>query len=514
MTHLRFLLAAACAAAAATTLAAAAEDLLEANLAQARSIVPAAGKPASDDALAKLKAEVMAKQKVWAERLARPATADELLKGLPESALTQAHDLAADSAKTAAALRSGVTLELLLALAPERNPEVRVAYQNWRATTRRFEQAWYLEELVATYRAFVRELDTKVGPRTHKEMPGMTFAFPSVLALKGEVIDADADIAWLNYRLALRKALNEVARGFVEVQYTKGAIANLRETKALFSQMAQSAQARLEAGKASQADALKAQSELAIVETRLVTMERERTNRIAQVNSMLALPVGAEWGACTETDLAARVPSLDDALSQARAGNQKLLAARKDVELMQLMVRMAETEVLPRASVGYSQVAPSVGADAGPTRSMMAVFPERQEVNAEQAPFGVNAAYIDELRVKVQAARAMQAAAEAETDFGVKNALFMLDASQRNQQTYKERVVPQSKQAFDTAKAQYGSGNSPFIELLDAGRSYLENTLMLEGARRDRNKSVIDLQDAVGASAAPLAGKRAEDGGR
>ena len=91
---------------------------------------------------------------------------------------------------------------------------------------------------------------------------------------------------------------------------------------------------------------------------------------------------------------------------------------------MELMVRMAETEVLPRASVGYSQLAPSVGAEAGPTRSMMAAFPERQEVNAEQGAFGANAAYIDELRVRCKQAREMAAVVEAETEFGVHDALF------------------------------------------------------------------------------------------
>jgi outer membrane protein TolC len=474
------------------------EDLLEAQLAQARAIAPSAAKPGADEHLARLKAEIAAKEKVWAERLAQPMASDELLKGLPQDVLTLAHDAAGDAEKASAALQKGVTLEVLLALAAERNPDVRAAYQNWRASTRRFEQAAYLEDLVTQYRAFVRELDTKVGPQTHKEMPGLTFAFPSVLALKGEIVDAETGIAWLNYRLALRKALNEMARGFFELQYTGRASANLRETKGLFSQMMQSAQSQLEAGRGNQADALKAQSELAMIENRLETMDKDRANRIAQLNAMLSLPTVTAWGAVTEADVSAVAVTPEEALRLARAGNQKLLAARGDAQLMRLMVRMAETDVLPRASVGYSQFAPSVGADAGPTRSMMASFPERQELNADQAGFGANAAYIDELRVRVRQAREMEAAAEAEADAGVADALFRAGSAQRTLKTYGERVVPQSKQAFDANKAQYGNGNSPFVELLDGGRRYIENSLMLQESRRELQKALIDLEDAQG----------------
>ena len=139
----------------------------------------------------------------------------------------------------------------------------------------------------------------------------------------------------------------------------------------------------------------------------------------------------------------------------------------------------------------------------------MAAFPERQEVTAERGAFGVNAAYIDELRVKVRVAREMQAAAEAETDFGIKDALFKADAAQRTLRTYGERVVPQLKQAFDAAKAQYGSGNSPFVELLDAGRSHLDSALMLLDARREYSKALVDLEDMQGRSAAGLLPKPA-----
>src|SRR5208283_3354879 len=113
--------------------------------------------------------------------------------------------IAPDQNATCAMLKEGVALPLLLALVSERSPEVHSAYQNWRASTKRFTQAAYLEDLLFQYRAFTRELDTKVGPQTHKEMPGV---YPSTLVLKGQLVDAEVEISRLNYLAALRKMVN------------------------------------------------------------------------------------------------------------------------------------------------------------------------------------------------------------------------------------------------------------------------------------------------------------------
>ena len=483
-----------------------AEDLLEAQLAQARTVAPAPNRPGADENLARLKADIAAKQKEWTDRLEGRSTGkkEDILQGLPDALRAQARELANDAARTSAALRSGVSLELLLALVSERNPDLRAAYQNWRAETRRFDQAWYLEELVGQYRAFVRELDTQVGPQTHKEMPGKTFAFPSVLALKGQIVDVETELAWLRYRQGLRKTVNAMARSYFQIQYATQAIFNLRETRALFAQMADSAKARLETGSAVQGDVLKAQSELAMLEARLATLESERESLVARANTTLALPSSTPWGPVAGVALVPRQKTAEQVILKARENCCDLLIALKEAELMHLMVRMAETEVLPRASVGYSQLAPSLGADAGPTRSMMAAFPEKLEVTADSAAFGVNAAYIDELRVRAKQADEMQGAAAAGAEQEAVMALFEVEAMQRDFKTYSERVAPLAKQAFEAAKARYGSGDTPFIELLDAGRSYLQSTLMLEEARREYSKALIGLEDVQGKSATGL----------
>ena len=126
------------------------------------------------------------------------------------------------------------------------------------------------------------------------------------------------------------------------------------------------------------------------------------------------------------------------------------------------------------------------------------------EVNTKASGFGANAAYIDELRVRVKQAQAMSDDAVSRTAFTANDAHFRADLSRRDKKTLSEQIVPKAKQAFDATKERYSAGRVPFIEFLDAGRTQLDSTLMLEEARRDVNKGLTDLQDAMGATVSRL----------
>jgi outer membrane protein TolC len=488
-------------------------DLLSAHLSQVRELAPSSKQPGADAALEKLKAEIAAKRQAWEQKEAPGAGVRDLLAGLPAAVREKALAAAGDEARTKAALKAGVDLELLLALTAFRSPEAQAAHEKWRAVLRRFDQASYLEDLVTQYRAFVRELDTLVGPQTHKEMAEMTFPFPAALTLKGQIVDAEANLAWLGYQGVLRGKLHETARAFFEVQYAAHAAEIVRDSRVLFTQMAESAEARLRAGQGDQAYLLMTQSEVAMLDTRLTTLERRRANALAQANALLGLPPAAEWGAVAPRDLAIPAWTLEEALKVASAENQDLHMARQEVTLMELMVRMAETEVLPRGSAGYSQQALSMGADAGPTRSMMASFPEKQAVDAGRAGFGANAAYLDELRVRVQEVRRKLAAMQAQTEFMVKDGHFRLDAARREQRTRAETVVPKAEQAYEVLRARYAAGAAPLRDFLEAGRASLDRRLELEGARREQNVMASELLSAAGRSAAGARSERREERG-
>ncbi|MDL5054117.1 TolC family protein [Oscillatoria laete-virens NRMC-F 0139] len=475
-------------------------SLLEAHLRQAEVLqlrVP-------DQSLEKLESfqrEMTERARSWEKRVQADEPLQTLLEGLPKHVIDAARSANSDNKKTIDLLQSDSSLAQILALVAIRSPDVRVARESLRASLRRFEQAAYLEDLVGQFRAFARELDTRVGPQSHKEMPEKTFAFPSILALKGQIIDQEASIAELQYQRALRMALNEAARAYFEAQNARQSFVVLKESRELFANMEGLARERLRVGQAAQSDLLKAQAELAMLDNQLVTLERQHANTQTKINSLLSLPPESEWKLKGSIDLRDTNPSLEQTLADARLQNHENLVAAREPELMASMVRMAETDLLPRASLGYSRLAPSAGAEAGPTRSAMAAFPDKQEVNASRAGFGSNAAYLEELRTRVAQSNEMKSMLLAQTEFNVKDAHFKADSARRERTTLSEVVVPKARQALETVRENYNAAKVPFIEYLDAARSYLKDILELEKARLEHNQMIIELQERRGRSA-------------
>lgn len=454
-------------------------DLLQAHLEQVRALRRAA--PARSPSVGDAEREVKRQANTWQKRV--PARSDAARPS---------------DAEARAALAGDVTLSRLLALLEHRNPDARTAYEAWRATLRQFEQATFLEDTLSQFRAFTRELDTKVGPQTHREMPEKTFAFPSALALRGQLVDVAARLGGVRYRQVLRKAQNDAARSYFQIRYAARVIELTNENRKLFADMDTLTRMQLQVGAVSQADSLKTQSALAALDNQIAVLGLERDSEIARVNALLGLAVDTRWGPLVSPDLVDRERTLAELIAVAEAKSQDLALATLEVEQMQTMIRMAETMTFPRGSLGASAIAPSVGAEAGPTRSMMATFPDRPAVDATRAGLGANAAYIEELRVRLLQARRGRDAVRARLAQMIQEAHARSAIARRNLRTYSGEIAPRARQAFATMRERYNTAKAPFIEYLDAGRTFLDSAVKVEEARRDLNRALLDLQDALG----------------
>jgi hypothetical protein len=306
---------------------------------------------------------------------------------------------------------------------------------------------------------------------------------------------------------------------------------------------------------AEQSELLMAQSDLAMLDARLTMLEKVGEAVRGKLCSMLDLPVDWAVGEMDLPDLPPPAGDLKALLTVARAESQDLKMARQDVTLMELMVRMAETEVLPRGSAGFSQLGPPMKSMGGPSKDsgmaagdsgmksaggppmggdsmegglvlkgpanapatsgamgndMAQRFPDRMDVSAARAAFGVNAAYLNELRIRVQQARQMAAAANARVAMEVQEMLAMYESAARERREQDEVIVPKAQETFENMRQRYsagaggamGAGAGGLQAFLAAGRARLEALLKQAEARQACNAKVVDLLNALGRSAA------------
>lgn len=418
--------------------------------------------------------------------------------------LQEGRDLAKDKERLKQVLVRGPSLPQLLAVVPHTSADILKARRSWEATIRQFDQASFLEDLIARYRAFVRDLDPGVGPGGHRESPERIFYFPSALALRGELVRWAVEKERLVYLQALRHGLSVVAHDYQAAWYSARGVDLLQESRELFRDVETITQTQLQVGKVSQSDSYKAQSAIAVLETRLVAVVQEGVAARARINTWLGIPADTPWGPLQEPFFDPDLPGLPVLWERARKRRQELGQVRAALETAKTLLRLAETNLYPRGASGSAMIALGRGAEAGPGRDAEATFPSRPQPGVGGADFGSGAAWIDELRLRVLEAESAYEAEKAMTLRGLTDTLAKLEASAVLRDTYRGTVVPKARLSVETLRSRYIGGQTPFIEFLDAARTALDSSIEEVKATRENWNDMVDLMEWTGGSIAEI----------
>lgn len=405
-----------------------------------------------------------------------------------------------DDARSEAALRAGLDVADLAVIALRRNPAIRAARQSWRARIEMYEQAGYLENLVLQYRAFTKTLETAIGEPMQKSEVAEAFPFPATVALKGELVDREAEIAWQEYRKEIRTVLVALGTTHHELEYVERSIVVTQESRDLLAHMADVARARYEAGAGGQVDVLRIQSELSRLNNDLTTLAQSQATGQARLNALLARSPQAPLGPVRAFAAEDSNPKLEMMLAAALSSRQEVAVARLEIELEERAIRLAETMVYPRASRGSSLAQTGMTREAGPDRGE-AIFPQTPMVEPRFS-FGSDAAYLNQLRRELEAARSRLEALENQVRFEVKELHFNLDTARRQVKLFQGALVPQAEQALAATRSGYETGKVLFLDFIDAQRTYLNARLGLEKARQDWRQAVTRMLEVIGSDEA------------
>jgi len=404
----------------------------------------------------------------------------------------------ADSPELGDRLSEELNLDVLLGLAHELNPGIKAARSNLQATLEQYPQAVYLDNILQQYNAFTKQLNTKVGPQQHKDMMAMTFPFPDTLALKGEVVSLDAELAERQLEIAIRDALTDMREAYYQYLFVIDAIAINQENQQLLEQMIEVAQTKLRTGKAKYNAVIMAQVELSKLEDAIITLREQKETYQARINTLLSRPAEAGLGSpkpVIDLDLA---PAFDKLYDIAVEGRQELAQQRLRISRMETMVELATRMAYPDPTMGYSYFETGARLSAG-TDQMQPNFMTRRDLPLGQAvQFGQRDAYIREVKTKVGAMQKMLDSMADETRNMVKKSHFGLETAKRSIALYQQSLLPQAKQSLEVASASYRAGDTDFLTFLDAERTLLRFRLEEQRAWRNYRISQAKLDQLAG----------------
>lgn len=390
-------------------------------------------------------------------------------------------------------------LRSLVDYALENNPEVNVARQRHIGALARVPQAKALPEPKLTYRYFVNEVETRVGPQEHGIGFSQTLPWFGKRGLQGDAATEAARAAQERIASIQNTVIADVANAYYELFYLGQSIEIIRGNRDLILHLERVARARYGTGAATHADVIRAQVELGIIENRLGSQKDLRAPLFARLNALLnrpstemfALPSILTFEPVNYTD--------DEMLAKVSLNNPDLRATSFEIEAAHRQRERANKNYLPDITLGVDYIATGEARMPGVQDSgddaLSATIGFTLPIWRSKYDAGVKEA--DAMLRQQQFKRDQQLNSfHAETV----TALFKLRDAQRQIDLYEKTLLPKANESLVATQRAYSTGEAPFADTIDAQRVLLSFELSLARAITDHNQARIVLEKLTGQS--------------
>ncbi len=297
-----------------------------------------------------------------------------------------------------------------------------------------------------------REPVANAGLMFSQELP-----YPGKLKLKGEMAAKEAQTEFEQYQSVQLNVIARLKQAYYRVQYTYAAADLLTRNRSLLEKLLSVTESRYSVGKAAQQDVFKAQTQISILETRLVKVEQERAAREAEINSLLNRPAGTPIAQPENVRPKPLSIGLEELFASARQNSPMLARDQKMIERSELAVNMARKEYYPDVTLnaGYFNMG-----------SMPPMYEFRADVKVPLYFWRKQRAGVAEQVSSLSQARRSYEATGQSLLFRIKEDYTMARASQRLMDLYTRNVVPQASLALESSLSTYETGAVDFLSVI------------------------------------------------
>lgn len=433
------------------------------------------------------------------------------------------------------ALDESAALDDYLAYAALNNPGLEAAFNLWKAALERVPQETSLPDPRFTYRNFIREVETRVGPQ--KQALGLSQMFPwfGKLALRGSVAAEAAEAARQRYENQKLKLFFEVKDAFYEYYYLGRAIDVVSENLELVEYLESVARSRYKTASAGHPDVIRAQIELGKLEDQLSSLCDLLIPMVARINAVLNRPTNAKLP--VPKAIPEKLPTFTNqqVLGWLAQNSPVLKAFDHEIERARDAVALAKKDYYPDFTVGvdYTDVGSAVrskpqGAEnpaalrsaariGGGMGDLIDAYTIGRSFSAGSRPSdsgkdvwmvslsmnvpiwrGKYAAGEREARARYLAAVSARVERENALASAVQRTLFEYRDAGRKITLYRDVLIPKAKESIGSTETAFRAGSAVFLDLVDAERSLLEFELSFERALANRAQRLAELEMVVG----------------
>ena len=357
-----------------------------------------------------------------------------------------------------------VRLPDLIAEALTNNPEVRAAQKSYEAARQRPTREGSMPDptLSLGYSSNGGPLPgqqlgsnptSNIGFMVSQEIP-----YPGKRKLRGEIAAKDAEAEFWQYQAVGLNVRSRLIQAFHRLHHAYAALEILTHGKGLISEMLRISEARYTVGKTSQQDIFKAQTQLSMMETRIIAMRQDQRSAEAEINSLLNRKPGTPVGTPVGVEPEPLPMTLENVLLQAADTSPELGRRLKAIARGELSVNLAKKEFHSdyTVSAGYFNQG-----TMSPMYQVRVDIPLRLHTEQKQRPA------LNEQVDMLAGARRGYEAAEQNLQFRVRDAYSASETAWRLRTLYRDTILPQSQLTVDASLLAYQTGTTDFVFVLN-----------------------------------------------
>jgi outer membrane protein TolC len=350
----------------------------------------------------------------------------------------------------------------LIREALDRNPDVLAAQKRYEAARQRPRQERALPEptISVGYASNGRpwpgaglgvEPTSNIGVMVTQEFP-----FFGKRKLRGEIAQKEAQAEFDQYQSVQLAVVSRLKQAYYRLAYTYRARDVVERNRDLLVKLQRVAEVRYSIGRAAQQDILKIETQLSILETRLIQLDRERAAREAEILSLLNRRPGELGGKAVMAVPKPLRKSLEELFALAGANAPQLQRDRRMIERSQLALNLARKDSMPDYAIsgGYANMG-----------RMPDMYQFRLDLKLP-AWFGKQRAAQAEQSLELRSAQRMLESTAQSLAFRVKDDYLMAETSLRLMQAYERAVVPQAGLALESSLASYETAAVDLLSVL------------------------------------------------
>jgi outer membrane protein TolC len=306
------------------------------------------------------------------------------------------------------------------------------------------------------------------------------------------VAEREAATAAVEASALERRLLTEAKRAFLDAALAERNLAVNERLHAVVASTVAAADAKYRAGRAVQAELLRAQEELLTLDNERLDFERARDEAHARLRALLGRDGDAPLGVA-ELPPPPTIPPAAELLARAVAASRELARARAAVAEAEARREVARRENRPEVTLwaSYMVNAPFTGrgtdtftVGASTTLPIFSSLRRRPALSAADAEIAARKAAVEAVRRRVESE--------------VRTALLQIESARRHVVLHVDKMIPLAELALESAQAAYAADRTPFSTLLEAARAIRMHHSDHYRFAVDLERRVADLELAVG----------------